>query len=160
MKKFKGFEKLDNSKSGLLDAVDKSKLIITDNSKVALFIEASLKSYDKNSKTLVYDIKPYYIIDGGEKRKIPNEAIKKSVSIKVPILKEITEKYAKVIHKNGDKVIDEKTYEIKTDGNENVTETPNTSDNILLYVFTSVISVAGVVVLACISKKGKILSLR
>ena len=110
MKKFKGFEKLDNSKSGLLDAVDKSKLIITDNSKVALSIEASLKSYDKNSKTLVYDIKPYYIIDGGEKRKIPNEAIKKSVSIKVSVLKEITEKYAKVIHKNGDKVIDEKNY--------------------------------------------------
>lgn len=59
-----------------------------------------------------------------------------------------------------DKLIEAKTYEIKTDGNENVTETPNTSDNILLYVFTSVISVAGVVVLACISKKEKILSLR
>lgn len=42
--------KLDNSKSGLLDAIDKSKLTITDNSKVALSIEKSLKSYDKNSK--------------------------------------------------------------------------------------------------------------
>lgn len=42
--------KLDNSKSELLDAIDKSKLTITDNSKVALSIETSLKSYDKNSK--------------------------------------------------------------------------------------------------------------
>lgn len=42
--------KLDNSKSGLLDAIDKSKLIITDNSKVALSIETSLKSYDIYSK--------------------------------------------------------------------------------------------------------------
>lgn len=42
--------KLDNSKSELLDAIDKSKLTITDNSKVALSIEKSLKSYDKNSK--------------------------------------------------------------------------------------------------------------
>lgn len=42
--------KLDNSKSELLDAIDKSKLTITDNSKVALSIETSLKSYDIYSK--------------------------------------------------------------------------------------------------------------
>ena len=118
---------------------------------------------------LVYDIKPYYSVNGTEKGIISNDALTKAVKIELPVPSNVTETHVKVTHKSGDKVIDTKSYEIKTRGEDKYivletnsfstfelsfytpvsVENPKTGDNIMAYVITlagSVLIIGGAVV--------------
>ena len=162
--------KVDNSKTGLAESVDLSKLEgVTENDNIEVTIKTSLTSYDKEKNVLVYDIKPYYSVNGTEKGIISNDALTKAVKIELPVPSNITETHVKVTHKSGDKVIDTKSYEIKTRGEDKYivletnsfstfelsfytptsVENPKTGDNIMAYVITlvgSVLIIGGAVV--------------
>lgn len=162
--------KVDNSKTGLAESVDLSKLEgVTENDNIEVTIKTSLTSYDKVKNVLVYDIKPYYSVNGTEKGIISNDALTKAVKIELPVPSNVTEPHVKVTHKSGDKVIDTKSYEIKTRGEDKYivletnsfstfelsfytpvsVENPKTGDNIMAYVITlagSVLIIGGAVV--------------
>ena len=162
--------KVDNSKTGLAESVDLSKLEgVTENDNIEVTIKTSLNSYDKVKNVLVYDIKPYYSVNGTEKGIISNDALTKAVKIELPVPSNVTETHVKVTHKSGDKVIDTKSYEIKTRGEDKYivletnsfstfelsfytpvsVENPKTGDNIMAYVITlagSVLIIGGAVV--------------
>ena len=162
--------KVDNSKTGLAESVDLSKLEgVTENDNIEVTIKTSLTSYDKVKNVLVYDIKPYYSVNGTEKGIISNDALTKAVKIELPVPSNVTETHVKVTHKSGDKVIDTKSYEIKTRGEDKYivletnsfstfelsfytpvsVENPKTGDNIMAYVITlagSVLIIGGAVV--------------
>lgn len=162
--------KVDNSKTGLAESVDLSKLDgVTENDNIEVTIKTSLTSYDKEKNVLVYDIKPYYSVNGTEKGIISNDALTKAVKIELPVPSNVTETHVKVTHKSGDKVIDTKSYEIKTRGEDKYivletnsfstfelsfytpvsVENPKTGDNIMAYVITlagSVLIIGGAVV--------------
>ena len=162
--------KVDNSKTGLAESVDLSKLEdVTENDNIEVTIKTSLTSYDKEKNVLVYDIKPYYSVNGTEKGIISNDALTKAVKIELPVPSNVTDTHVKVIHKSGDKVIDTKSYEIKTRGEDKYivletnsfstfelsfytpasVENPKTGDNIMAYVITlagSVLIIGGAVV--------------
>jgi len=162
--------KVDNSKTGLAESVDLSKLEgVTENDNIEVTIKTSLTSYDKVKNVLVYDIKPYYSVNGTEKGIISNDALTKAVKIELPVPSNVTEIHVKVTHKSGDKVIDTKSYEIKTRGEDKYivletnsfstfelsfytpvsVENPKTGDNIMAYVITlagSVLIIGGAVV--------------
>lgn len=162
--------KVDNSKTGLADSVDLSKLEdVTENDNIEVTIKTSLTSYDKEKNVLVYDIKPYYSVNGTEKGIISNDALTKTVKIELPVPSNVTDTHVKVTHKSGDKVIDTKSYEIKTRGEDKyivletnsfstfelsfytpaTVENPKTGDNIMAYVITlagSVLIIGGAVV--------------
>lgn len=162
--------KVDNSKTGLAESVDLSKLEdVTENDNIEVTIKTSLTSYDKEKTVLVYDIKPYYSVNGTEKGIISNDALIKAVKIELPVPSNVTETHVKVTHKSGDKVIDTKSYEIKTRGEDKYivletnsfstfelsfytptsVENPKTGDNIMAYVITlagSVLIIGGAVV--------------
>ena len=165
---------VDNSNTGLLESVDNSKLNgVTETDKVEVFINAILESYDKTTNTLVFNIKPYYTINGVNKGIIPNEILTKSIKIELPIPSNITDTHVKVVHKSGDKIIDTKIYEIKTrDGKKYITietesfstfelnfytpnnnvENPQTGDNIMFYVGTLIISLLGISAIVVVKK--------
>ena len=149
--------KVDNSKTGLAESVDLSKLEdVTENDNIEVTIKTSLTSYDKEKNVLVYDIKPYYSVNGTEKGIISNDALTKAVKIELPVPSNVTDTHVKVTHKSGDKVIDTKSYEIKTRGEDKYivletnsfstfelsfytptsVENPKTGDNIMAYVIT------------------------
>lgn len=162
--------KVDNSKTGLAESVDLSKLEdVTENDNIEVTIKTSLTSYDKEKNILVYDIKPYYSVNGTEKGIISNNALTKAVKIELPVPSNVTDTHVKVTHKSGDKVIDTKSYEIKTRGEDKYivletnsfstfelsfytpasVENPKTGDNIMAYVITlvgSVLIIGGAVV--------------
>ena len=162
--------KVDNSKTGLAESVDLSKLEgVTENDNIEVTIKTSLTSYDKVKNVLVYDIKPYYSVNGTEKGIISNDALTKAVKIELPVPSNVTDTHVKVTHKSGDKVIDTKSYEIKTRGEDKYivletnsfstfelsfytpasVENPKTGDNIMAYVITlagSVLIIGGAVV--------------
>ena len=162
--------KVDNSKTGLAESVDVSKLEdVTENDNIEVTIKTSLTSYDKEKNVLVYDIKPYYSVNGTEKGIISNDALTKAVKIELPVPSNVTDTHVKVTHKSGDKVIDTKSYEIKTRGEDKYivletnsfstfelsfytpasVENPKTGDNIMAYVITlagSVLIIGGAVV--------------
>lgn len=162
--------KVDNSKTGLAESVDLSKLEdVTENDNIEVTIKTSLTSYDKEKSVLVYDIKPYYSVNGTEKGIISNDALTKAVKIELPVPSNVTDTHVKVTHKSGDKVIDTKSYEIKTRGEDKYivletnsfstfelsfytpasVENPKTGDNIMAYVITlagSVLIIGGAVV--------------
>ena len=162
--------KVDNSKTGFAESVDLSKLEgVTENDNIEVTIKTSLTSYDKVKNVLVYDIKPYYSVNGTEKGIISNDALTKAVKIELPVPSNVTETHVKVTHKSGDKVIDTKSYEIKTRGEDKYivletnsfstfelsfytpvsVENPKTGDNIMAYVITlagSVLIIGGAVV--------------
>lgn len=162
--------KVDNSKTGLAESVDLSKLEdVTENDNIEVTIKTSLTSYDKEKNVLVYDIKPYYSVNGTEKGIISNDALTKAVKIELPVPSNVNETHVKVTHKSGDKVIDTKSYEIKTRGEDKYivletnsfstfelsfytptsVENPKTGDNIMAYVITlagSVLIIGGAVV--------------
>ena len=162
--------KVDNSKTGLAESVDLSKLEdVTENDNIEVTIKTSLTSYDKEKNVLVYDIKPYYSVNGTEKGIISNNALTKAVKIELPVPSNVTDTHVKVTHKSGDKVIDTKSYEIKTRGEDKYivldtnsfstfelsfytpasVENPKTGDNIMAYVITlagSVLIIGGAVV--------------
>ena len=166
--------KVDNSKTGLAESVDVSKLEdVTENDNIEVTIKTSLTSYDKEKNVLVYDIKPYYSVNGTEKGIISNDALTKAVKIELPVPSNITETHVKVTHKSGDKVIDTKSYEIKTRGEDKYivletnsfstfelsfytptsVENPKTGDNIMAYVITLVGSVLIIGVAVVVLKK-------
>ncbi len=168
--------KLDNTNTGLVDVLDLSKIendLITSMDVLNITIDTVIEQYDAEKNILVFDIKPYFIYGKGSKELIPNEAIKGTVKVEVPVPSDITNTYAKVVHKNGDKVIDTKEYEIKTkeSGKYIVIETtsfstfelsfytpagvenPNTNDSIVLYIVLSVVSVAGLAIICSSLKK-------
>ena len=162
--------KVDNSNTGLAESVDLSKLEdVTENDNIEVTIKTSLTSYDKEKNVLVYDIKPYYSVNGTEKGIISNDALTKAVKIELPVPSNVTDTHVKVTHKSGDKVIDTKSYEIKTRGEDKYivletnsfstfelsfytptsVENPKTGDNIMAYVITlagSVLIIGGAVV--------------
>lgn len=162
--------KVDNSKTGLAESVDLSKLEgVTENDNIEVTIKTSLTSYDKGKNVLVYDIKPYYSVNGTEKGIISNDALTKTVKIELPVPSNVTDTHVKVTHKSGEKVIDTKSYEIKTRGEDKYivletnsfstfelsfytpasVENPKTGDNIMAYVITlagSVLIIGGAVV--------------
>ena len=162
--------KVDNSKTGLAESVDLSKLEdVTENDNIEVTIKTSLTGYDKEKNVLVYDIKPYYSVNGTEKGIISNDALTKAVKIELPVPSNVTETHVKVTHKSGDKIIDTKSYEIKTRGEDKYivletnsfstfelsfytptsVENPKTGDNIMAYVITlagSVLIIGGAVV--------------
>ena len=104
--------KLTDTVTGLKEAIDSSKIEGVENTLVEVKISSEIKSYDKEKGVLVLDIKPYYTVNQ-ESKVIPNEAINGKVKIKVAVPNEITFTHAKVVHKNGETVIDTKEYEIK-----------------------------------------------
>ena len=156
--------KLDNTKTGLLESVDTSKLEgVTETDKVEVSIKATLNSYDKEKNTLVFDIKPFYSINGTEKGIIPNNLLTKTIKIELPVPSSVTDTHVKVIHKSGEKVIDTKNYEIKTrEDSKYITietesfstfelsfytpstvENPTTGDGNIGYILLTVISLLG-----------------
>lgn len=156
--------KLDNTKTGLLESVDTSKLEgVTETDKVEVSIKATLNSYDKEKNTLVFDIKPFYSINGTEKGIIPNNLLTKTIKIELPVPSSVTDTHAKVIHKSGEKVIDTKNYEIKTrEDSKYITietesfstfelsfytpstvENPTTGDGSIGYILLTIISLLG-----------------
>lgn len=158
--------KLDNTKTGLLESVDTSKLEgVTETDKVEVSIKATLNSYDKEKNTLVFDIKPFYSINGTEKGIIPNNLLTKTIKIELPVPSSVTDTHVKVIHKSGEKVIDTKNYEIKTrEDSKYITietesfstfelsfytpstvENPTTGDGNIGYILLTVISLLGLV---------------
>lgn len=156
--------KLDNTKTGLLESVDTSKLEgVTETDKVEVSIKATLNSYDKEKNTLVFDIKPFYSINGTEKGIIPNNLLTKTIKIELPVPSSVTDTHVKVVHKSGEKVIDTKNYEIKTRGDSkyitietesfstfelsfytpSTVENPTTGDGSIGYILLTVISLLG-----------------
>ena len=156
--------KLDNTKTGLLESVDTSKLEgVTETDKVEVSIKATLNSYDKEKNTLVFDIKPFYSINGTEKGIIPNNLLTKTIKIELPVPSSVTDTHVKVLHKSGEKVIDTKNYEIKTrEDSKYITietesfstfelsfytpstvENPTTGDGSIGYILLTIISLLG-----------------
>lgn len=173
--------KLTDTVTGLKEAIDSSKIEGVENTLVEVKISSEIKSYDKEKGVLVLDIKPYYTVNQ-ESKVIPNEAITGKVKIKVAVPNEITFTHAKVVHKNGETVIDTKEYEIKeengqkyieietesfstfevsfytpekteTKGNTDKVENPNTVDGILVYTSVTLMSLALLGAAALVLKK-------
>lgn len=164
--------KLTDTVTGLKEAIDSSKIEGVENTLVEVKISSEIKSYDKEKGVLVLDIKPYYTVNQ-ESKVIPNEAINGKVKIKVAVPNEITFTHAKVVHKNGDTVIDTKEYEIKEENGQKYieietesfstfevsfytpakVENPNTVDGILVYTSVTLMSLALLGAAALVLKK-------
>lgn len=164
--------KLTDTVTGLKEAVDSSKIEGLENTLVEVKISSEIKSYDKEKGVLVLDIKPYYTVNQ-ESKVLPNEAINGKVKIKVAVPNEITFTHAKVVHKNGETVIDTKEYEIKEENGQKYieietesfstfevsfytpakVENPNTVDGILVYTSFTLMSLALLGATALVLKK-------
>lgn len=161
----------DDKESKLVQNVDLSALGIPEGSTVYLTYDIVLTKYDMNNNTLSYSVKPIYSVEGtNEEGTIDNSAIKGKVYFNLPIPSSTKATHAKVSHYDGEKLIDEKSYEIKTreDGTkyitvetesfsrfelnlytEEVTTNPSTGDNIVYYLIglaISALSISAVVV--------------
>lgn len=164
--------KLTDTVTGLKEAIDSSKIEGLENTLMEVKISSEIKSYDKEKGVLVLDIKPYYTVNQ-ESKVIPNEAITGKVKIKVAVPNEITFTHAKVVHKNGETVIDTKEYEIKEENGQKYieietesfstfevsfytpakVENPNTVDGILVYTSVTLMSLALLGAAALVLKK-------
>lgn len=164
--------KLTDTVTGLKEAVDSSKIEGLENTLIEVKISSEIKSYDKEKGVLVLDIKPYYTVNQ-ESKVLPNEAINGKVKIKVAVPNEITFTHAKVVHKNGETVIDTKEYEIKEENGQKYieietesfstfevsfytpakVENPNTVDGILVYTSVTLMSLALLGAAALVLKK-------
>ena len=164
--------KLTDPVTGLKEAVDSSKIEGLENTLIEVKISSEIKSYDKEKGVLVLDIKPYYTVNQ-ESKVLPNEAINGKVKIKVAVPNEITFTHAKVVHKNGETVIDTKEYEIKEENGQKYieietesfstfevsfytpakVENPNTVDGILVYTSVTLMSLALLGAAALVLKK-------
>ena len=114
---------LDNTNSGLANVINKEKIEATDESLVEVELKTVLTSYDEKNNTLVYDIKPIYYVDGQKVGTLSNDAITGKVKVNLPVPTSVKDTHVKVLHKSGDKLVDEKSYEIKTteDGKKYIT---------------------------------------
>lgn len=169
---------LDNTNSGLLEAVDTSKLQgISDDLLLEYEISSELKSYDEKNKVLTFDIKPYYSVAGELIGVIPNSAIDGTIKIKLPVPSNIKDTHVKVVHKSGNLLIDEKKYEIKKEGNQkyiiietnsfstfelnfytpqnNKVNNPDTGDSILGIALVAALSVSAIGVVLYMNKSKK-----
>lgn len=164
--------KLNDTVTGLKEAIDSSKIEGLENTLIEVKISSEIKSYDKEKGVLVLDIKPYYTVNQ-ESKVLPNEAINGKVKIKVAVPNEITFTHAKVVHKNGETVIDTKEYEIKEENGQKYieietesfstfevsfytpakVENPNTVDGILVYTSVTLMSLALLGAAALVLKK-------
>ena len=164
--------KLTDTVTGLKEAIDSSKIEGVENTLVEVKISSEIKSYDKEKGVLVLDIKPYYTVNQ-ESKVIPNEAINGKVKVKVAVPNEITYTHAKVVHKNGETVVDTKEYEIKEENGQKYieietesfstfevsfytpakVENPNTVDGILVYTSVTLMSLALLGAAALVLKK-------
>ena len=164
--------KLTDTVTGLKEAIDSSKIEGLENTLIEVKIFSEIKSYDKEKGVLVLDIKPYYTVNQ-ESKVLPNEAINGKVKIKVAVPNEITFTHAKVVHKNGETVIDTKEYEIKEENGQKYieietesfstfevsfytpakVENPNTVDGILVYTSVTLMSLALLGAAALVLKK-------
>lgn len=156
---------LDNTNSGLANAINKEKIEATDESLVEVELETVLTSYDEKNNTLVYDIKPVYYVDGQKVGTLSNDAITGKVKVNLPVPTSVKDTHVKVLHKSGDKLVDEKSYEIKTteDGKKYITietdsfstfelsfytptevKNPTTADSTLGYGLLVLISLIGI----------------
>lgn len=164
--------KLTDTVTGLKEAIDSAKIDGVEDTLVEVKISSEIKSYDKEKGVLVLDIKPYYTVNQ-ETKLLPNEAINGKVKIKVAVPNEITFTHAKVIHKNGETVIDTKEYEIKEENGQKYieietesfstfevsfytpekVENPNTVDGILVYTSVTLMSLALLGAAALVLKK-------
>lgn len=164
--------KLTDTVTGLKEAIDSSKIEGLENTLIEVKISSEIKSYDKEKGVLVLDIKPYYTVNQ-ESKVLPNEAINGKVKIKVAVPNEITFTHAKVVHKNGETVIDTKEYEIKEENGQKYieietesfstfevsfytpakVENPNTVDGILVYTSVALMSLALLGAAALVLKK-------
>lgn len=164
--------KLTDTVTGLKEAIDSEKIDGVENTLVEVKISSEIKSYDKEKGVLVLDIKPYYTVNQ-ETKLLPNEAINGKVKIKVAVPNEITFTHAKVIHKNGETVIDTKEYEIKEENGQKYieietesfstfevsfytpekVENPNTVDGILVYTSVTLMSLSLLGAAALVLKK-------
>lgn len=164
--------KLTDPVTGLKEAIDSSKIEGVENTLVEVKISTEIKSYDKEKGVLVLDIKPYYTVNQ-ESKVLPNEAINGKVKIKVAVPNEITFTHAKVVHKNGETVIDTKEYQIKEENGQKYieietesfstfevsfytpakVENPNTVDGILVYTSVTLMSLALLGAAALVLKK-------
>ena len=164
--------KLTDTVTGLKEAIDSSKIEGLENTLIEVKISSEIKSYDKENGVLVLDIKPYYTVNQ-ESKVLPNEAINGKVKIKVAVPNEITFTHAKVVHKNGETVIDTKEYEIKEENGQKYieietesfstfevsfytpakVENPNTVDGILVYTSVTLMSLALLGAAALVLKK-------
>ena len=155
---------LDNTNSGLANVINKEKIEATDESIVEVELETVLTSYDEKNNTLVYDIKPIYYVDGQKVGTLSNDAITGKVKVNLPVPTSVKDTHVKVLHKSGDKLVDEKSYEIKTteDGKKYITietdsfstfelsfytptevKNPTTADSTLGYSLLALISLIG-----------------
>ena len=164
--------KLTDTVTGLKEAIDSSKIEGVENTLVEVKISSEIKSYDKEKGVLVLDIKPYYTVNQ-ESKVLPNEAITGKIKVKVAVPNEITYTHAKVVHKNGETVIDTKEYEVKEENGQKYieietesfstfelsfytpakVENPNTVDGILVYTSVTLMSLALLGAAALVLKK-------
>lgn len=156
---------LDNTNSGLANVINKEKIEVTDESLVEVELETALTSYDEKNNTLVYDIKPVYYVNGQKVGTLSNDAITGKVKVNLPVPTSVKDTHVKVLHKSGDKLVDEKSYEIKTteDGKKYITietdsfstfelsfytptevKNPTTADSTLGYGLLVLISLIGI----------------
>lgn len=156
---------LDNTNSGLANVINKEKIEATDESLVEVELKTVLTSYDEKNNTLVYDIKPIYYVDGQKVVTLSNDAITGKVKVNLPVPTSVKDTHVKVLHKSGDKLVDEKSYEIKTteDGKKYITietdsfstfelsfytptevKNPTTADSALGYGLLILISLIGI----------------
>lgn len=165
--------KITNPVTGLKEALDTSKIDGILNTLIKVSLKSKVTSYDKEKNILIYDIKPYYDDGTQELKLIPNEAINGKVKVKVAIPASISFTHAKVLHKDGDKLLDTKEYEIKElNGQKYIeietdsfstfelsfftptsVENPNTIDGILLYTAITLLSFSLLGATALILKK-------
>lgn len=161
----------DDKDSKLVDNVDLSKLNIPEGVTVYLSYDIVLTKYDMDNNTLSYSVKPIYFAENANREEvIDNSAIKGKVYFNLPVPSSTKATHAKVSHYDGEELIDEKSYEIKTreDGTkyitvetesfsrfelnlytEEVTPNPSTGDNIVYYLIglaISALSISAVVV--------------
>lgn len=156
---------LDNTNSGLANVINKEKIEATDESLVEVELKTGLTSYDEKNNTLVYDIKPVYYVDGQKVGTLSNDAITGKVKVNLPVPTSVKDTHVKVLNKSGDKLVDEKSYEIKTteDGKKYITietdsfstfelsfytptevKNPTTADSTLGYGLLVLISLIGI----------------
>lgn len=155
---------VNNKKSGLLEAIKLDELEIEDYMLVEFELDTKLTKYDEKTNTLVFDIKPIYYVEGVKKGVVSNDLIDGLIKINLPVPTNIKDTHVKVIHRSGEKIVDEKVYEVKTteDGKKYITiettsfstfelsfytpvvENPKTGDNVMFYVGTMIISLLGI----------------
>lgn len=114
--------------TGLIESINFENIKgVTETSVVEVKLDKALKSYNEEKKTMTYDVKVSYYVDDNNQGIVSNDNISGTIKFKLAIPNTITETHAKVKHISDGKLIDEKTYEIKTENNNKYVEIETTS---------------------------------